>query len=71
MFAAREGLSASEIRREADRFRDYWRGMPGQKGVKADWDATWRNWVRKAAPKAAPAKPGYDWDADPANRGVL
>ena len=34
--------------REAAKFADYWRGVPGQKGVKRDWDATWRNWVRRA-----------------------
>jgi len=33
---------------EFEKFRDYWIAQPGQKGVKADWDATWRNWVRKA-----------------------
>jgi len=30
----------------ADRFRDHWIAQPGTKGVKLDWDATWRNWVR-------------------------
>lgn len=30
----------------ADRFRDYWIAQPGIKGRKADWQATWRNWVR-------------------------
>ena len=30
----------------ADTFRDYWHSQAGQKGVKADWEATWRNWVR-------------------------
>ena len=30
-----------------DSFRDYWTAQPGQKGVKLDWDATWRNWVRR------------------------
>lgn len=30
----------------ADRFRDHWIAQPGQRGVKLDWDATWRNWVR-------------------------
>ena len=38
-----------------DRFRDYWIAQPGTKGVKLDWDATWRNWVR--AEKAGGAKP--------------
>jgi len=28
-------------------FRDYWIAQPGQKGVKTDWTATWRNWVRR------------------------
>jgi hypothetical protein len=48
----------------ADRFRDFWIAQPGSKGVKLDWDATWRNWVRaeKATPvgkNAASASP--DW----------
>jgi uncharacterized protein YdaU (DUF1376 family) len=30
----------------ACRFRDYWTAQPSSKGVKLDWDATWRNWVR-------------------------
>lgn len=30
----------------ADGFRDYWIGVVGIKGRKADWRATWRNWVR-------------------------
>lgn len=28
-------------------FIDYWRGVPGQKGVKLDWVSTWRNAMRK------------------------
>lgn len=30
----------------SDGFRDYWIAVAGTKGVKKDWDATWRNWVR-------------------------
>ena len=30
-----------------NQFKDYWIGVPGQKGTKTDWDATWRNWVRR------------------------
>ena len=39
---------------ELDKFRDYWISQPGQKGVKVDWAATWRNWIRRVAenPKA-------------------
>lgn len=45
---AETGWADEEIRREADRFRDFWVAQGGQKGRKADWLATWRNWVRKA-----------------------
>ena len=39
-----------------EKFKDYWIAQPGQKGVKLDWDATWRNWVRSTnAPKMNPA----------------
>lgn len=37
-----------DLRSEHRVFADYWAAQPGQKGVKADWDATWRNWMRKA-----------------------
>jgi uncharacterized protein YdaU (DUF1376 family) len=29
-------------------FRDYWIAQPGQKGVKTEWNATFRNWLRRA-----------------------
>lgn len=32
---------------EHSMFVDYWIAQPGQKGVKTDWDATWRNWMRR------------------------
>lgn len=31
----------------ADGFKDYWIGVVGAKGLKGDWLATWRNWVRR------------------------
>jgi uncharacterized protein YdaU (DUF1376 family) len=35
-----------------NKFQDYWISQPGQKGLKLDWFATWRNWVRNTnAPK--------------------
>lgn len=33
--------------RVAEDFADYWHAIPGSKGVKLDWSATWRGWVRK------------------------
>jgi uncharacterized protein YdaU (DUF1376 family) len=29
-----------------EEFTDYWVSVAGAKGVKADWSATWRNWIR-------------------------
>ena len=44
------------IRQTAEQFKDYWVAQPGQKGVKLDWSATWRNWVRNSkATKPNPA----------------
>lgn len=49
---------------EAAKFRDYWVAQPGQKGVKLDWPATWRNWCRRAAePKPGQQQLGGNaWD---------
>lgn len=33
---------------EWSKFVDYWSSTPGAKGRKANWDATWRNWLRTA-----------------------
>ncbi len=30
----------------AERFKDFWISKPGTAGLKLDWFATWRNWVR-------------------------
>lgn len=43
---------------ESAKFRDYWHAVPGPKGRRADWSATWRNWIRRAdAPKGGGAAP--------------
>ena len=38
-----------DLRREHAKFVDYWTGKSGQNATKVDWDATWRNWMRRAA----------------------
>lgn len=35
--------------RELEKFRDHWKAQPGSRGLKRDWNATWRNWVRRAS----------------------
>lgn len=32
---------------EVERFRDYWQSIPGQRAIRVNWAATWRNWARK------------------------
>ena len=46
-WAVSEGLDEISVRREADKFRDYWISAPASKAVKVEWQAVWRNWVRK------------------------
>jgi hypothetical protein len=36
-----------DYKNEHATFVDYWIAQPGQKGVKSDWEATWRNWMRR------------------------
>jgi len=43
-----EGVDELFVRREADRFRDYWIAKD-KNAAKTNWEATWRNWIRKAA----------------------
>ena len=41
------GFQESEMQNLIDSFMDYWRGVPGAKGLKLDWPATWRNNARR------------------------
>ena len=54
------GWTMPDARQEAASFVDYWAGVSGAKGVKADWQATWRNHVRRShrAGYAVPALTG-------------
>jgi uncharacterized protein YdaU (DUF1376 family) len=43
----RPDLTPENIDREALVFRDYWHSKAGADARKADWPATWRNWIRR------------------------
>jgi len=43
-----ENFPNVNARKEADKFADYWASVAGQRGVKLDWSAVWRNWIRKS-----------------------
>jgi hypothetical protein len=46
---ADELIGTERRRDELAKFRDHWKQQPGSKGVKLDWDAAWRNWIRRSA----------------------
>lgn len=48
VFAVSELGSNGAARRETQQFVDYWVAVPGAKGCKLDWPATYRNWCRRA-----------------------
>lgn len=50
----------SEVRKQEPLFRDYWIGLGGDRGRKANWEATWRNWCRRAFDGKQIEKPGHD-----------
>jgi hypothetical protein len=56
-------LAPAVIYAATEEFRDYWAGVPGARGVKLDWPATWRNQMRRVAErkgaKAAPQVSPY------------
>jgi hypothetical protein len=47
--AAEALIGADRTRSELAKFADHWKQQPGSRGVKLDWDATWRNWARRAS----------------------
>lgn len=51
------GWAADDVRRCADKFRDHWHAATGRTATKADWQATWRNWVRNEQGPPARASP--------------
>ena len=69
---AAEKVPGFDVDAETEQFVDYWRGRSGAGGVKADWAATWRNWMRRAAerrgvradaPLVEEFAPGDEWMA--------
>jgi hypothetical protein len=48
-FAQGLGLDRPTIDAGTAEFHDYWKGVPGAKGCKLDWPATWRNRMRQIA----------------------
>lgn len=51
--AAELHVSQQYLGVEHRKFCDYFYAVPGQKGVKLDWDRTWCNWMRNASERGS------------------
>ena len=59
------GWPPDRCRRVAAVFFDYWQAVPGARGVKADWLATWRYWCRREKePTQAPSSKHHFSETD-------
>lgn len=41
-------LTTQQSQQAFDQFMDYWRSVPGAKGLKLDWQAAFRTWLRRS-----------------------
>lgn len=54
--------------KDHEAFCDYWRGVPGVRGRKKDWVATWRNWMRKEQERREPSPTSKNGTVIPLDR---
>ncbi|MDB5757704.1 MAG: helix-turn-helix protein [Burkholderia sp.] len=47
---AQPAWNAAQVLFVAEKFRDHWSAIGGQRGIKADWFSAWRNWCRNEKP---------------------
>lgn len=53
-WAIDRGYTGEWCMAQTERFVNYWTAKAGKDGVKADWRATWRNWILKASDDLPP-----------------
>lgn len=46
-WAASNGINEEQANAESEKFKDYWISQAGPRASKTNWQAIWRNWVRK------------------------
>jgi len=56
-FALDASFTGNQIDEEALSFVDYWIAVPGNRGLKTNWSATWRNRIRDQAKRQKSNKP--------------
>lgn len=59
----KDGWDAFYVRQVADKFKDHYRSLPGDKGLRAGWDGVWRNWCRNEL--STKGRPGATSQAAP------
>ena len=64
-FVAGLGLDPGLV---TDEFCDFWYGVPGARGIKSDWNATYRNSGRRAAERAGARYRGNGFGGEPTAR---
>jgi hypothetical protein len=47
------GMTHEQVTDQASRFADHWHAAAGRNAAKLDWQATWRNWCRRARDEGA------------------
>lgn len=45
-WAMDQGMKGEDVVRESEKFKDFWLSKTGPNATKANWEATWRNWIR-------------------------
>lgn len=68
--AERQGWTTDDVRRCAEKFRDHWVSATGRGATKADWLATWRNWVRNENRPPTSAVRGFDARSEDRKRAI-
>lgn len=48
--------AALDVAMEAENFRDYWTGPDAKNPQKADWERTWRSWIRRSIVRRASSR---------------
>ncbi|MEW9530738.1 hypothetical protein [Microbispora sp. NPDC049125] len=64
-WAAKRRYSQAFIDHETEKFRRHFKAVPGEKGRKIDWDATWENWLIRAEERSPGAARAAEAAADP------
>lgn len=55
-WSQRQGLSNAELKFEFEQFKDFWTAKTGKDATKADWQATWRTWIRNTLKRRSKPK---------------